>query len=333
LLCAELAAPSEKLSSSPPIASGRMPAISSYIFNGFQRCDRNPHPRNQMHAMQSAQFQLHAQIEEQHWWFVARRQIVNTIVNTVLPPSPTTTIVDVGCGTGANLAGLAAQYDCVGIDSSAQAIDLARGRFPQVRFIHGRAPSDLEGIIQRARMVLLMDVLEHVADDFQLFSELLAATQPGTYFLLTVPANLSLWSEHDRTFGHYRRYDLERFAQIWQGLPVRALFTSHFNTRLYPIVRALRAWSRWRGGAGGLAGADFMQPNPLGNKALTRCFAGERHRLARLAQGELLKPYSFGVSLMALVQRQEGTIEPRRKPRFVAGDQHDPAAEPVTADA
>ena len=40
-----------------------------------------------------------------------------------------------------------------------------------------------------------------------MLSGLLAAAAPGAYFLLTVPADESLWSEHDESFGHYRRYD------------------------------------------------------------------------------------------------------------------------------
>jgi SAM-dependent methyltransferase len=295
--------------------------------------DKTRHLSLAYKIMHSAQFQLHAQIEERHWWFVARRQILTTVVNAVLPPSPETTIVDVGCGTGANLAGLAGQYECIGIDSSSQAIRLASVRFPEVRFIHGQAPADLGGIMDRARMVLLMDVLEHVSDDFQLLSELLAAARPGTLFLLTVPADLKLWSEHDLAFGHYRRYDLERFEQIWQGLPVKALFASYFNTRLHPIVKAIRTWNRCRGRAGGLAGTDFRLPNRLSNRFLTRCFSGERHRLARLGQGKPLAPYRFGVSLMALLRREEGPIEPRHKPLYVADDYHDPAAELVTAEA
>jgi trans-aconitate methyltransferase len=281
--------------------------------------------------MQYAQFQLHAQIEQQHWWFVARRQILATIVNTVLPPASDTTLVDVGCGTGGNLSELAKSYECIGIDSSFQAIRIAGERFPHVRFIHGRAPHDLGTILDRTRMVLLTDVLEHTADDFQLFSELFAASKPGTYFLLTVPADLQLWSEHDLTFGHYRRYDRERFEQIWQDLPVHTSFVSHFNSRLYPIVKAVRTWNQWKQRAGGLVGTDFTLPHSLSNRLLTRCFAGERHRLARMAQGEPVTPYRRGVSLIALLRREEGRIVPRQKPGFVGRDVHDPAAELVTA--
>ncbi|MEX0978698.1 MAG: class I SAM-dependent methyltransferase [Pirellulales bacterium] len=278
--------------------------------------------------MQSAQFQLHAQIEERHWWFVARRRILIDVVQGVLPPSsPASTIIDVGCGTGANLAGLAEWYDCVGIDTSADAVRLARCRFPGVKFIHGSAPHDLGPIIQRAALFLLCDVLEHVPDDFALFSNLLAAAPPGAYFLMTVPADLALWSEHDRAFGHYRRYNAQRLEQLWQGLPVEPIFVSHFNARLYPIVKAVRSWNRLRRRAAGEAGTDFRMPSGAVNRALGGCFAGERHKLARLARGETVAPYRRGVSLMALVRRECGLVEPRTRPGHVAVDDFDPAAD------
>ena len=187
--------------------------------------------------------------------------------------------------------------------------------------------------MQRARLVMLTDVLEHVADDFALLSELLAAAHSGTYFLITVPADPGLWTEHDIAFGHYRRYDVQRFEQIWQGLAVKPLFVSYFNSRLWGVVKAVRLFNRWRGHTGGAAGTDFVLPRPLVNHLLTRCFAGERHKLTRMAKGEALAPYPRGVSLIALIQRVAGPVERRSKPLHLAGDYHDPAAELVTADA
>src|SRR5437773_2605103 len=125
--------------------------------------------------MHSAQFQLHAQIEQDHWWFVARRAILRRVVREVLPANRNSIIVDVGCGTGANIAALADDYRCVGIDTSAEAIDSARRRFPRVDFLVGRAPADLGSLAAEARLFLLTDVLEHVPDDFAMLSELLAA--------------------------------------------------------------------------------------------------------------------------------------------------------------
>ena len=108
--------------------------------------------------MQSAQFQLHAEIEQRHWWFVARRKIVRQLVEAVLPPNEGHAIIDVGCGTGANLAALADGYQTIGIDTSAEAIDLARQRFPRVEFHCGFAPDDLGARFAEADLVMLNDV-------------------------------------------------------------------------------------------------------------------------------------------------------------------------------
>ncbi len=98
-----------------------------------------------------------------------------------------------------------------------------------------------------------------------MFSRLLAAAPTGCYFLLTVPADQSLWSKHDESFGHYRRYDANRLESVWAGLPVSTLLISYFNSRLLPLIRLIRAWNRRRSHAAGRAGTDFWMPNPLSN--------------------------------------------------------------------
>ena len=84
--------------------------------------------------MQTAQYQLHADIEQRHWWFVGRRRIMTRLAAEILPPSPRSLVIDVGCGTGANIAALADRYACVGIDTSAEAIQLAQLDFPKCGF-------------------------------------------------------------------------------------------------------------------------------------------------------------------------------------------------------
>lgn len=272
--------------------------------------------------MRTEQFQLHADIEQRHWWFVGRRRIVQRLIAEVLPPSQATTIVDVGCGTGANIASLAEHYDCVGIDSSAEAVELARQRFPEVRFVTGYAPGGLGEVMQRARLLLLMDVLEHVADDFAMVSELLAAAVPGSYVLVTVPADPSLWSPHDESFGHYRRYDAARLEMLWAGLPVDTMLLSYFNARLMPFVRLVRTVNRWRGRTSGAAGTDFWLPWAPLNRLLERLYAGEARRLIASSRGRK-RPYRGGSSLVALIRREEGPIAVRHKPDNLPPD-HQP---------
>jgi 2-polyprenyl-3-methyl-5-hydroxy-6-metoxy-1,4-benzoquinol methylase len=272
--------------------------------------------------MKCEQFDLHADIEERHWWFVARRRILREVVATILPPSRQTTIVDVGCGTGANLAALADDYNCVGIDTSSDAIRLASERFGQAHFVCGNA-FEMQSILASANLIMLNDVLEHVQDDFRMLAELVSCANPGCHFLITVPADMNLWSEHDKSFGHFRRYSKHRLEQVWFGLPVHAMFVSHFNARLYPVVRAVRSVSQWRGKSAGRAGTDFNLPRPVVNGLLERVFAGERRVLRNLAEGRQQAPYRRGVSLMAVLRRKAGKFNPQSQPGYVSSDSLD----------
>jgi len=284
--------------------------------------------------MQAQQFQLHANIEEKHWWFVARRRLMQAVLEQLVPPARAgrsldqATVIDVGCGTGANIAALADRYHAVGIDASPEAIRFAVERYPNVDFRAGFAPDDLSDCLPQARAVMMMDVLEHVSDDFQLLSSVMAAAAPGTFFLLTVPADLALWSPHDESFGHYRRYDANRFRQLWKDLPVTERMLTPFNTRLYPLIRFIRSWNRRRTRSTGEVGTDFNVPRPWTNAALRWIFAGERRRLLRSLnrdkrQGNLSS--LGGVSLMAVLERREGPLEVQAKPAE-AVDYFDPVA-------
>lgn len=279
--------------------------------------------------METELFRLHAQIEERHWWFVGRRRIVRSLVERLAPRSGSL-VVDVGCGTGANIAALADRYRCVGSDTSAEGIALARQRFPGVAFLRGFAPDALGATAREAEVVLLMDVIEHVADDFQLVSSLLAPMKPGAHLLVTVPAHESLWSQHDVSFGHYRRYDAPRLTAVWDGLAVTARLVSYYNARLYPLVRAVRTVSRLRGHSAGSHGTDFSLPPSPVNRALTELFAGESSRLqraidgARTPDGRSLAGYRTGVSLVAVLRREPGEIAPRKREGHVAPDRHTP---------
>ena len=257
--------------------------------------------------MQSAQVQLHARIEDHHWWFVGRRRIMRGLVQAIAPPDPDSTVLDIGCGTGANIGVLAGAYRAIGIDRSQEAIEHARRRFPQASFLAQDAAVTLATLACPPRVVLLMDILEHIADDSAFLGHVIAAVPPGTHLLLTVPAEMALWSAHDVSFGHCRRYTRQTLARTWAGLPVEVRLHSAYNTRLYPLVRALRAATRATGKPLGAAGTDFFLPSPPLNAALTALLAGEVKRL----QHAIDHPSSAarrGVSLVAILRRSEGAV-------------------------
>ncbi len=194
--------------------------------------------------------------------------------------------------------------------------------------MHGYAPDDLLDSIRGASVVTLNDVLEHVRDDFLLFSRIFAELSPGAMCVLTVPADPTLWSGHDVSFGHYRRYVRERLEMIWQDLPVKAHLVSHFNTRLYPLIRAVRTFNNWRGTPGGVAGTDFkIPPAPL-NHLLESCFHGESQRLLGALRGQRIG-YARGASLIAILERLPGKIQARAKPLAAGPDIADPELKPT----
>ena len=250
--------------------------------------------------MDPALFDLNAEIEQSHWWFSARRQITGALLERVMPDSGM--VIDIGCGTGANIASLVDRHECVGIDPSEVAVEHARQRFPEVTFLHGVALEGLGDHVDRADAFLLMDVLEHVEDDRGLLTEVVESLRPGGHILITVPADMRLWSEHDVSHGHYRRYDPEMLRAVWDGLPLTELLVSPFNSRLYPIVRMLRALSKRRGHAGGEEGSDLSMPIRPANAVLRRIFRGESRRLVR-ALDRGTPGYRRGVSLIAVLRR------------------------------
>jgi SAM-dependent methyltransferase len=269
--------------------------------------------------MNEAQYDLHAEIEDRHWWFAGRRAIVKRLLARIVPPGPDALVIDVGCGTGANIAALAPAYRCLGLDSSAQAIDHARARFSGVEYVCEAGVGACADRFANASAVLIMDVLEHVEDDFSMLSQVLALLRPGAHLLITVPADPSLWTQHDESFGHWRRYDAERLRVTWRGLAVEERLLSYFNTRLYPIVKLVRTVTRQRRRTAGAAGTDFTVPPAPINRGLERLFAGEGRMLERgIDRGG--RPYVRGASLIAILRRTEGTIDVRQKPSGLVAD-------------
>lgn len=267
--------------------------------------------------MKAAQFALHAQMEERHWWFLGRRKIVTEIIHRTVPPFTEKAILDIGCGTGGNIASWANDYACIGMDPSEEALGRARERFRHVTFVSGSQPKDLGETISKVNLLLLMDVLEHVDDDFWFFSEWLSKIRPGGYVLITVPADRKLWSEHDVSFGHFRRYEKRRLEQLWEGLPVTVKLLSYYNALLYPLIRGIRTLSRWRGKSSGENGTDFKTPPRIFNGLLTRIFSAESRVLIDALEGKRSDGFRRGVSLIALLRKEVGTILPRRRPAHV----------------
>ena len=246
-------------------------------------------------------FAAFASAEQTHWWFAARRSIIRRLVDAVMPPARERRVLDIGCGVASTLTAFHPDYACVGFDLSADAIEFARAQHPEFE-LHVGSSSDAAKSVGSADVVLLNDVIEHVPDDRAMLAEVVDAMRPGALLVITVPADMRLWSPHDERMGHYRRYDEAMLARAVEGMALERVMVSHFMSRLYPIVRAVRAVSRRRGRAAGVSGIDLSYPVKPVNALLREVFAGEADRLLRVLRGAA-RPYSHGVSLLGTYRR------------------------------
>ncbi len=241
-------------------------------------------------------------MEELHWWFLARRQILLTLLHELIQPHGR--IIDVGCGTGGLTHFLSADYDVTGVEPSEDAIAFARKRFPSQKFIHGVAPKDVPNFSQ-ADAILLIEVLEHIEDDRAFVQELFSAMKPGAVLIMMAPADTSLWGPHDDAFEHFRRYDsLAEFRKLWEGLSVEELLVSYCNSRLYPVVKMMRKLSAMRGKSWGKGGTDIEVPMKPVNTLLRKIYESESSTLLKFLKGKTSHTPRKGVTVIAILRKE-----------------------------
>ena len=253
--------------------------------------------------MKETLYELHKEIEKKHWWFTARRQIIHKILTRVAPLDDNQSIVNIGCGTGADLSYLSNSYRCIGIDSSKTAVSAAQKCAPNATVILG---SNAEALPKRLkgehRIWLFLDVLEHIQEDRLFFSSYSQMMEPGETTVITVPANPKLWSSHDVSFGHYRRYTDQTLQLIWEKLQFKCLIFSYFNSRLYPLIWLIRNIEIKIGKTTGKDETDFRHLPGLINTILHKLFYGEHKRILGILDGG--SPYHYGTSIIAVLRRE-----------------------------
>ncbi|BCM90617.1 demethylmenaquinone methyltransferase [Abditibacteriota bacterium] len=256
----------------------------------------NPEEYERMHAL-----------ETDYWWFVGRRRIVQTLLEHTVPrlPSHQPHLLDLGCGTGANLPMLREAVGVngrvVGVDFSPLALRFARQQLHDLPDL-GLSQGDAMQLPLRdgcADCVTMMDVLEHLRDDKLALSEVSRILKPGGALILTVPAYGHLWSAHDEALHHFRRYEKYQLrARLREaGLRVDKL---SFAMSLLPPAAYLwrhlvlpRLPKRPRDATRHSQGAVLPElPGPL-NEAMIRVLEVEGRIL-------LQRPLRFGTSLVAL---------------------------------
>ncbi len=103
-----------------------------------------------------------------------------------LIPPENATILDVGCAFGFLTGRLDRCYAVVGVELLWRYLQQAKRQFPNLRLVQAMG-EDLPVQTASFDTVLLLDVLEHVADERRIIKELARVVQPGGTLILSVP--------------------------------------------------------------------------------------------------------------------------------------------------
>ena len=248
--------------------------------------------------------------EMAHWWIQTRFRYLDRALQTH-PSDKAIDVLEVGCGTCQNLrylrtsspnaahigrvAGLDVGFDSTRVDTS----------WAKPKDWFG---SDLEKLPQNSPglfdVLVAMDVLEHIEDDFDMLRCWNQKLRPGGLVFATVPAFPALWSQHDVLLGHKRRYTRATLEALAQGAGLKVLRTCYAFSHIFPLVYLIRKLHPPRPPASEIRALDGAQETglkkaPASINALLRCLGHVEARFGGNAW--------FGTSVIGLFQKPEGT--------------------------
>lgn len=232
------------------------------------------------------------QLEGQHWWFAARRKILKNVISQFAPKKSDLRLMEAGCGTGGNLQMLSSFGKLEAFELDDEARDIAKSKLP-MDIKSGMLPDQVPYQDGSFDVVVAFDVIEHVEKDVESLAKLGQQLAPGGRLVMTVPAMPWLWSKHDETHHHYRRYTSASLNEALLKAGLKPLRISYFNTLLFPMIAGLRLVRKVFGIT---ETADDAMPSAAVNGVLKSIFGFESNWVGKVS-------VPVGVSLLAVAQR------------------------------
>jgi SAM-dependent methyltransferase len=237
-------------------------------------------------------------LEEKHFWFRARNRIILRTFRRYLARRPRPRVLEIGCGTGYVLQGLAAEnrYELTGLEAHIAGLCHARGRLPSVEFVQADARNlPYESAFDA---VGAFDVIEHIVEDNAVLASVRHALKPGGIFIVTVPQHMWLWSATDEQALHKRRYTRRQLSAKLHTAGFDILRCSSFVTTLLPVLYASRLAKRRSSTADSMTDSYELEISRVAN---TLCSAAMRVDEALIGMGLSLP---VGGSLLAVARKK-----------------------------
>jgi SAM-dependent methyltransferase len=199
--------------------------------------------------MQQHTYSIMYEVEGTHWWFAGRRRILESFLERIIadlkikdrPPR----ILDVGCGTGANLEMLSRFGEAEGVDVSEDALAFCHARgLERVRLGAAEQLPYEDGSFD---LVTALDVVEHLDDDAAGLREMRRVLRPDGRALFFVPAFMFLWGVQDDISHHRRRYRLPQLLKTVRAAGFEIERATYANITFFAPILLGRALMRVTG--------------------------------------------------------------------------------------
>ena len=250
----------------------------------------DPLPRE----MEQHTYSIMYEVEGKHWWFAGRRRIIAGFVEGVCRDlgKQRPRLLDVGCGTCANLQMLAQFGAAEGVDVSTDALDFCRAR--GLAEVKPGAAESLPFPDASFDLVTGLDVVEHLDDDIAGLREICRVLRPDGRAVLFVPAFMFLWGVQDDISHHRRRYTLPELKQKLRDAGLETERASYANLTFFVPILIGRVLMR-------LTGLRPASENNITigalNGLLGRLLGAESWWLQRMN-------FPFGVSIICVARKE-----------------------------
>ncbi|MBC7898949.1 MAG: class I SAM-dependent methyltransferase [Saprospiraceae bacterium] len=233
-------------------------------------------------------------VEGSHWWFVGRRAILESFLRQIVQNTKykveSPKILDVGCGTGANLEMLAQFGESKGVDVSDDALEFCRQKGLKVqKGLAETLPYEDESF----DITTALDVIEHLDDDVAGLKEMHRVTKTGGHSLIFVPAFMWLWGVQDDISHHRIRYTRKQIVERLGKAGFTVQRATYANWTFFAPILAGRTLMK-------LTGIKPESENNIGISALNgifgRLFGAERLWLKNFN-------FPFGVSIVIVAKK------------------------------